>query len=288
MATDTNAGELVVLDGDGREQVVSDFGTLLARTASVQPLQELSATSADGYEVHGWTVKPAGTGPFPVLLSVHGGPFSQYGWTLFDEAQVYAGAGYAVVMGNPRGSSGYGEAHGRAIVADLGNLDHADLTALLDEALTDPDLDADRVGVMGGSYGGFMTTWMLGHSDRFRAGISERAVNAWDSFTGSSDIGWFFTEAYCGTDPDRQRAQSPLTYADDIRTPLLIIHSEQDWRCPLEQAQRLYQRLKRNGVETEMLVFPGESHELSRSGLPSHRVARFTAILDWWARHLRA
>ncbi|MBA2529154.1 MAG: S9 family peptidase [Euzebyales bacterium] len=288
VATDTSAGELVVLDADGGQRTVSDFGAALARATNLRPMEEITTHAADGYEVHGWIVKPAGTGPFPVLLNVHGGPFTQYGWTLFDEVQVYAGAGYAVVMGNPRGSSGYGEAHGRAIVGDMGNLDYADLSALLDHALTDPNLDAERVGVMGGSYGGFMTTWMLSHSDRFAAGISERACNAFDSLTGSSDIGWFFTDNYIGTDPERQRAQSPLTYADDITAPMLIIHSEHDWRCPLEQGQRLYERLLRNGVPTEMLLFPGEGHELSRSGLPSHRVARFEAILEWWGRHLQS
>ncbi len=286
VATDTSAGELVVVDGDGGERTLSDFGGALARATSLRPMVELDTTAPDGYPVHGWVVKPAGSGPFPVLLAIHGGPQTQYGWDLFDEAQVYAGAGYAVVLGNPRGSAGYGESHARAVVGDMGNRDVADLLALLDAALTDADLDGDRVGVMGGSYGGFMTTWLVGHDDRFRAAISERAVNAWDSFTGSSDIGWLFTDAYCGTDPQRQREQSPLTYADAITTPMLIIHSEHDWRCPVEQGQRLFERLLRNGVPAELLLFPGEGHELSRSGLPSHRVARFEAILDWWRRHL--
>ena len=295
----TSAGEVVVLrdrpEGSGepqggapvrRERTVTDFGALLARSASLRPMTELEATAPDGAKVHGWVVKPVGVGPFPVVLMVHGGPFAQYGWTLFDEAQVYAGAGYAVVMGNPRGSSGYGETHGRAIVGDFGNLDAIDVLALLDAALADPELDDDRVGVMGGSYGGFMTTWLVGHSDRFRAAISERACNAFDSFEGSSDIGWLFVSQYNGTDPERVRAQSPLTHVDRIRTPMLLIHSEHDWRCPLEQAQRLFVALKQREVEVELLLFPGEGHELTRSGLPSHRVARFEAVLDWWRRHL--
>ncbi|HZD68527.1 MAG TPA: S9 family peptidase [Actinomycetes bacterium] len=282
---DATMGEVVVLR-DGREVTVTDFGSLLARSTSLRPMVELSTSAPDAYPVHGWVVKPAGRGPFPVLLMIHGGPFTQYGYRLFDEAQIYAGAGYAVVMGNPRGSSGYGEAHGRAIVFDNGNLDSADVLALLDAALTDPDLDGDRVGVLGGSYGGFMTSWLVGHTDRFRAAISERAVNAFDSFEGSSDIGAKFLELYVGTEAEQVKVQSPLTYADKIDTPMLLIHSEEDWRCPLEQAQRLFVALKRRRAEVEMLVFPGESHELSRSGLPSHRVARFQAILDWWHRHL--
>jgi dipeptidyl aminopeptidase/acylaminoacyl peptidase len=271
----------------GRERTLTDLGAGLARSASLRPMEELEATAPDGAGVHGWVLKPAGTGPFPVVLMVHGGPFAHYGWTLFDEAQVYAGAGYAVVMGNPRGSAGYGESHGRAIVGDFGNLDSQDVLALLDAALEDPDLDGDRVGVMGGSYGGFMTSWLVGHTDRFRAAISERACNAFDSFEGSSDIGWFFVPQYNGTDPARVAAQSPLSYADRIRTPMLLIHSEQDWRCPIEQAQRLFVALKQRKVEVELLLFPGEGHELTRSGLPSHRVARFEAVLDWWRRHLK-
>jgi dipeptidyl aminopeptidase/acylaminoacyl peptidase len=287
VATGTSAGEVVVRDAAGAERVLTAHGDELARTVALRPLEEVATTAPDGHPVHGWVVRPAGTGPFPVLLAIHGGPHTQYGHVLFDEAQVYAGAGYAVVLGNPRGSQGYGEAHGRAVVHDMGGPDAADLLALLDAALADDDLDAGRVGIMGGSYGGFMTTLLAGRHDRFRAAISERALNAWDSFAGSSDIGSYFVDLYAGSDPERIAAQDPLRHADGITCPLLVIHSEQDYRCPLEQAQRLFERLKRNGVETEMLLFPGEGHELSRSGLPSHRVQRFEAILDWWERHLR-
>jgi dipeptidyl aminopeptidase/acylaminoacyl peptidase len=286
VAGPASAGELVALRGGARRQLTA-FGAELAERGEVRPMTELTATAPDGYPVHGWLVRPDGPGPHPVLLNIHGGPYRQYGWTLFDEAQVYAGAGYAVVMGNPRGSSGYGAAHGRAIRHAMGTVDADDLLALLDTALAEPDLDADRVGVMGGSYGGYMTTWLAAHAGhRFKAAIPERALTAWDSFTGSSDIGHFFTEAYAGTDPARIAAQSPLSFADKIDIPVLIIHSEHDWRCPVEQAQRLYVALKSRGVPTELLLFPGEGHELSRSGLPSHRLARFDAILDWWSRHL--
>lgn len=258
-------------------------------TGSAAPIdpEELDATSGDGYPVHGWLFRPTTKARrkrgHPVILMIHGGPYAQYSGNLFDEAQVLAGAGYAVVMGNPRGGTGYGAAHGRAVKEAIGTVDVADLTALLDHALTLPGLDDSRVGVMGGSYGGLMTTWLVGHTDRFTAAISERAVNAWDSFAGTSDIGWFFADEYAGA---YQHEQSPLTWADNIATPTFIIHSERDFRCPLEQAQRLYARLKKNGVPTKMLVFPGEGHELSRSGQPRHRVQRFEHILGWWAEHL--
>jgi dipeptidyl aminopeptidase/acylaminoacyl peptidase len=286
VADGTSAGELVALGADG-ERVLTDFGATLAAAAQPCPMEERTVHSPDGNEVHGWVVAPAGPGPFPVLLTVHGGPLTQYGYTLFDEAQVYAAAGYAVVLVNPRGSAGYGETHGRAVVHDVAAPAERDLLAFLDAALQDPRLDAGRVGVMGGSYGGLMTTWLAArHGGRFRAAISERSLNAPDSFLGSSDIGAWFIDAYLGAHPARVEAQSPLALADAIRIPTLIIHSEEDWRCPLEQAQRLFVALRRNGVDAELLLFPGEGHELSRSGLPSHRVARFEAILDWWARHL--
>jgi dipeptidyl aminopeptidase/acylaminoacyl peptidase len=282
-----SAGELVVVR-NGEVRKLTSFGPDFAAAAGICPVQEVTATAPDGYPVHGWVVRPAGSGPHPVLLMIHGGPFAQYTWSLSDEAQVYAGAGYAVVMGNPRGSSGYGQAHGRYVTGDVGERSAADLIALLDAALAEPGLDSSRVGVLGGSHGGYMTTWLAGRAGgRFRAAVSERAVNAIDSFSGSSDIGFWFARGLYGPDPAGWAAQSPLSNADSISTPMLIIHSEQDWRCPLEQAQRLFVALKLRGSPVEMLLFPGEGHELSRSGLPSHRVARFEAILEWFARWLK-
>lgn len=282
--TATCPGEVAVLE-EGEWRVLTDFNADFVRAARPLPMTELIASASDGYPVHGWLVLPEGPGPHPVLLAIHGGPFTQYGHVFFDEAQVYASAGYAVALVNPRGSSGYGEAHGRAVVGAMDGPAQGDLLAFLDTALQSPELDAGRVGVMGGSYGGFMTTWLAANAgDRFRAAISERALNAWDSFTGSSDIGWFFTSVYL--DKSDVAASSPLTYAERIEIPMLIIHSEQDWRCPVEQAQRLFVELKLREREVELLLFPGEGHELSRSGLPSHRLARFEAVLDWWSRHL--
>ena len=282
VSSPASAGELIALS-EGAERQLTSFAAI----PSPYPLAEVTATSSDGYPVHGWIVRPEGPGPHPVLLMIHGGPFTQYGWRLFDEAQMYAGAGYAVVMGNPRGSSGYGQAHGRSVIGDAATNPAADLLALLDAAVAEGGLDASRAGVLGGSYGGYMTTWLAAHhGERFQAAASERAVNAIDSFHGSSDIGWFFAAALWGADPAGWAKQNPLTYADQISVPMLIIHSEHDWRCPVEQAQRLFVALKLRGVPAEMLLFPAESHELSRAGRPSHRLARFEALLDWWSRHL--
>jgi dipeptidyl aminopeptidase/acylaminoacyl peptidase len=285
VAHDRSAGELIAITA-GERRLLTAFGRELGETGRVHRMRERTATAPDGYPVHGWITVPPGPGPHPVLLTVHGGPFAQYGWTLLDETQVYVSAGYAVVQCNPRGSSGYGAAHGRAIRGGWGDLDAADVLAFLDAALLEPGLDGDRVGIMGGSYGGYLTTLLIGRTSRFAAAISERAFNDPVSFVGSSDIGWYFPDLYLGTDPGQVAAQSALAGAGAITTPTLVIHSEQDWRCPLEQGARLYVELKRRDVPSELLLFPGEGHELSRSGRPRHRLARFEHILRWWARWL--
>ncbi|HEX2073755.1 MAG TPA: S9 family peptidase [Geodermatophilus sp.] len=285
VAHDRSAGELIAIS-PGRRRLLTGFGRRLGATGRVHRMQERTATAPDGYPVHGWVTTPEGPGPHPVLLTVHGGPFTQYGWNLFDETQLYVSAGYAVVQCNPRGSSGYGEAHGRAIRGAWGGADAADVLAFLDAALEDPALDGDRVGIMGGSYGGYLTSLLIGRTTRFAAAVSERAFNDPVSFVGSSDIGWYFAEQYLGDDPVRIAAQSPMANAGAITTPTLVIHAEQDWRCPLEQGTRLYVELKRRGVPSELLLFPGEGHELSRSGRPRHRLARFEHVLRWWSRWL--
>jgi dipeptidyl aminopeptidase/acylaminoacyl peptidase len=285
VAHDRSAGELIALT-PGRRRLLTAFGRRLGETGRVHRMRELTATAPDGTAVHGWVTTPPGPGPHPVLLSIHGGPFSQYGWTLFDETQVYVSAGYAVVQCNPRGSSGYGSAHGRAIQGAWGGVDADDVLAFLDAALREPGLDEDRVGIVGGSYGGYLTTLLIGRTTRFAAAVSERAFTDPVSFVGSSDIGWFFPDLYLGTDPERLTAQSALASAGAITTPTLVIHSEEDWRCPVEQGARLYVELKRRGVPSELLLFPGEGHEMSRSGRPRHRLARFEHILRWWARWL--
>lgn len=272
----------------GRSQaLLTDFAAALREVAAPAPARELVATSPDGQQVQGWVLVPEGAGPHPVLLNVHGGPYASYGPAFFDEVQVYLAAGYAVVYCNPRGSDSYGQAFGRAIQGDFGTLDRVDVMAFLDHALaTVPGLDADRVGVMGGSYGGYLTAWLIAHEHRFAAAIVERGYLDPRSFVGSSDIGWFFTPAYNTADPARQDAQSPLLLANQVTTPTLVLHSEDDLRCPISQAFRYYTELKLAGVDAELLVFPGETHELSRSGRPWHRRQRFEAILDWWQRHL--
>ena len=217
-----------------------------------------------------------------MILQIHGGPYASYGIHLFDETQVLVDAGYAVVYCNPRGSAGYGRAHGRSIRQAMGTLDFADVIDFLEGAVAaDQSLDGARVGVMGGSYGGYLTAWVIAHDHRFAGAIVERGFLDPVSFQGTSDIGSFFGDEYVGIDPDAIARQSPMAVVGQVTTPTLVIHSELDFRCPLEQATRYYSALKRQGTEAEMLVFPGEDHELTRVGpaAPPRRAVRRRARL---------
>jgi dipeptidyl aminopeptidase/acylaminoacyl peptidase len=276
--------------GEGR--VLTTFGARLRARAALLPVEEFTAKADDGYPLHGWVVRPEGRGPHPVLLHIKGGPFTQWGYTLngpasFEEAQMYATAGYAVVLGNPRGCSGYGQRHGLYAAPDLARRTAPDLLAILDTALEAPDLDASRVGVQGGSFGGYMAAWMAAHhGERFRAAMGERGCYAIDSHFGSADDGVNNSIALYGPDMERWSEISPLTYADRIDIPMMFIQSEDDRHTPMEQSQRMFVALRMRGVPAEILLFPGEGHDMSRTGLPSHRVARYEAILDWWSRHM--
>lgn len=287
---ESRVGDLALLT-DGELRWLTDVSERLRADGGLVPVIDVEASTPEGGVVHGWALLPDpteyGDGPHPVLLVIHGGPFAQFVGSFFDEAQVYAGAGYAVLMCNPRGSAGYGLDHGRAIRHAMGTVDADDVLTFLEHALGRDDLplDADRVGVMGGSYGGYMTALLTTRTDRFAAAIVERGYLDPDSFVGSSDIGWFFPGEYHGS-PEAAVAQSPMGQVARVTTPTLVIHSEADWRTPVEQGQRWFTALKMQGVHTELLLFPGEGHELSRSGRPRHRRARFEHILRWWSEHL--
>ena len=282
----TRPTELARVDA-GRLMQLTDFAQPLVAAATPLEPRELTVQGKNGNDVHGWVFVPKGAGPHPVLLNIHGGPFSNFNWSFFDEAQVYVRAGYAVVQCNPRGSASYGQEHGRAIKERMGMVDMADVLAFLEGACAQfKSLDGERVGVMGGSYGGYLTAWITAHDHRFAAAVVERGYLDPAAFVGTSDIGWFFSDVYVGVDPEQVEQQSPMAKVGQVRTPTLVIHSERDLRCPFEQAQRYFAALRRGGVTARMLVFPGENHELSRSGSPWHRRQRFEAILDWWAEQL--
>jgi dipeptidyl aminopeptidase/acylaminoacyl peptidase len=292
----TRPHELFAGDGTRITSVCDDF----VAGRGLGDAERFTAVSADGTEVDAWLVRPHGFDPkrrYPVLLTIHGGPFTQYDNGFFDEFQVYAGAGYCVLYSNPRGGSGHSEEWGRAICGPgggagpgWGTVDYEDLMGVVDTALERfPFLDADRLGVLGGSYGGYMTSWIVGHTNRFKAALSERAVNQLVSAFGSSDVFWIFERQFGGPmweHVDEWMRMSPSAYAREIETPVLVVHSENDLRCNVEQGEHLFTLLRLLGKEVEMLRFPGESHELSRSGSPVHRVQRFEAILEWFGRYL--
>ncbi len=294
-ASTTTLSELYV--GDDKRTAVG--AAYLGERAPLDA-ERYTAISKDGTEVGAWIVRPAGFDPskkYPALLSIHGGPFGQYGNKYFDEFQVYAGAGYVVLYANPRGSAGYSEEFARAIRGDggangpgWGSVDYEDCMAVVDGALQKFDfVDPDRLGVLGGSYGGYMTSWIVGHTNRFKAALSERAVNNMVSDLGSSDSAWSlkgYTGSWIFDDYEAHLKMSPTTYVREIETPLLIMHSENDLRCDIEQAEWLFTAMRILKKEVEMVRFPAESHELSRSGSPLHRVQRFQIILEWFGRYL--
>jgi dipeptidyl aminopeptidase/acylaminoacyl peptidase len=276
---------------DGVERRLTDLNGGFRETTTLTA-PERFVMDHDGVEIEGWVYLPEGDDTVPLLFNIHGGPATQYGYGFFDEFQVYAGAGYGVVAINPRGASGYGTAFVRAVVGAWREEmppDLVDLLAAPDAAASwFPRLDTERMGVMGGSYGGFATVMVASADHRYRSAVAERGLYVWASFGATSDIGTFFDGMYIRRGATREElwAASPLRHANSITTPTLVVHSETDWRCPIEQGEQLFALLQGNGVESEMVRFPGESHELSRGGKPKHRVERFEAILDWHARHL--
>lgn len=286
----------------GAERRVTELTASLRAEATLVEPERFVATSADGTEVECWAMAPldAGPGRHPTILNIHGGPFTQYGHVLFDEFQLQAAHGYGVVYCNPRGSSGYSEAWGRAVRwpeagddagSGWGGVDADDVLACVEEAADRFEwVDADRLGIQGGSYGGYLTSWIIGHDDRFTAAVSERAVNNLMTMESDSDIAGFFA-AYVGHDhlqrPELFARHSPITHVSDMTTPVLIVHSENDLRCPMSQAEELFVALKLLGRHPELVRFPEETHELSRSGSPAHRVMRAELILEWFDRYLR-
>ena len=278
--------------GESRERVLAAPNEEFLAERNVRCARRFKARSSEGApELDCWIITPEDTeAPLPSILQIHGGPTAMYTGTFFFEFQMLAANGYAVIFTNPRGSSGYGEDFRAAIAPGWGNLDYADVMACVDRALElHGELDVDRLGVAGGSYGGYMTNWIIGHTDRFSAAVTMRCVSNLYSFWGTSDIGFLWDERYGGHPwevPENYRQQSPITYLGDVTTPTLVIHSEEDHRCPMEQGEQVFATLKKQGVETEFLRYPGESHGLSRGGRPWHRIHRLEQIIQWFDRYI--
>lgn len=247
---------------------------------------------SEGMEIEGWVLLPKDYDPaktYPAVLDVHGGPKTVYGPVFYHEMQVWAGLGYFVFFANPKGGDGR-DNNFMDIRGDYGGTDYRNLMDFTDAVLKEwPQIDAARVCVTGGSYGGFMTNWIIGHTDRFCCAASQRSISNWLSFNGVSDIGYYFAPDQCGADfytqPEKLWEHSPVKYAADVHTPTLFIHSDEDYRCPLEQGLQMYTAIKAKGVPARLCLFHGENHELSRSGKPLHRVRRLTEITNWFEKY---
>lgn len=288
-------GELFLLEVTTGEtiQLTTANEKFLAEVTLSKP-EPLSFSASDGTVLNGWIMKPAQYEEgeqYPLIVEIHGGPHAMYANTYFNEFQILAAEGYGVLYINPRGSHGYGQQFVDAVRGDYGGSDFEDVMDAVDYAILNyAFIDENRLGVTGGSYGGFMTNWIVGHSDRFKAAVTQRSISNWISFYGVSDIGYYFTEWQVKTDLseiEKLWKHSPLAYAGKINTPLLILHSEKDYRCPIEQAEQLYIALKRQGKQTKLIRFPESNHELSRSGKPNLRIKRLEYLTEWFNEYLK-
>ncbi|MFQ5613027.1 MAG: S9 family peptidase [Anaerolineae bacterium] len=281
-------------EGNGPRRL-TDVNAALLQEIDLGEMEEVWFKGADDNDLQGWILKPPGFDPsqkYPSILEIHGGPRVQYGHNFMHEFYYLAAHGYVVYFCNPRGGQGYGEAHSRSIWNNWGTVDYADLMAWADYLARQPYIDPDRMGVTGGSYGGYMTNWIIGHTDRFKAAVTQRCVSNLISMYGSSDFNWAFQSEF-GEEPPWENLenywrQSPMKYIGHVKTPTLVIHSEQDLRCAIEQGEQVFVALKRLGVETELIRFPDESHELSRGGRTDRRIARLRYIRGWFDRFLGA
>ena len=289
-----NPGELYkqTISTGERVALTSVNKSYLEEVELVKP-EAIVYKGAKGWDVHGWLMKPAGYEDgqkYPLIVEIHGGPAAMYANSFFHEMQLLAAQGYGVLYVNPRGSHGYSQEFVDAVRGDYGGADYEDIMAGLEYVLGENDwIDADRLGVTGGSYGGFMTNWIVGHTTKFKAAVTQRSISNWISFYGVSDIGYYFNDWQHSADMNDVEKLwdiSPLKYAKNIETPLLILHGEKDFRCPIEQAQQLYITLKSMGKETEFVRFPDADHNLSRTGTPNLRIARLDEITDWFAKYL--
>ena len=275
----------------GRERVVTSLNEGVYGAVRVVKPQSVTFKASDGEPVEGWVMLPEGKGRVPGILYVHGGPKTAFGYSYMHEFQAFAGAGYAVVYFNPRGSDGYSEKFAD-IRGKYGSRDFDDLMEGLDYVLKKyPRIDGERLAIAGGSYGGFMTNWAVGHTTRFKAAVTDRSISSWISFWGTSDIGPHFTVDQAGGDPwnaeEKLLSDSPLRYAPNVETPLMLVHSMEDYRCWMVEGLQFFTALKRLGKEAELVLFPGENHDLSRTGKPKHRVARLGHYIRWFDEHLK-
>lgn len=290
--------EIHLIEAGQDEIVLTRFNEALLGELAMSLPEELSVEHG-GVRIQSWVMRPAGPATaapgvkVPAVLEIHGGPHAMYGWGYFHEFQVLASRGYAVIFANPQGSTGYDQSYTEALRGAWGEVDHPQQMAVVDTAIAHARLDPQRLGVAGGSYGGFMTNWVIGHTDRFRAAVTQRTISNMYSMYGTDDIAVISMFHEIGGAPwdspemtRRYMELSPITYVKDITTPLLILHAEEDYRCPMEQAEQLYLALKQLGREVEFVRFPDESHGLTRGGKPKHRIEHMRRLVGWFEHHM--
>ncbi len=275
----------------GEEKACTSYNTWLSAYTLSTP-EHMTVVAAEDVTVDGWVMKPIGYEKgkrYPAILDIHGGPKTVYSDVFYNEMQYWANQGYFVFFANPRGSDGKGNGFSD-IRGQYGSIDYDDLMAFTDQVLKNhPEIDEAQLFVTGGSYGGFMTNWIIGHTDRFKAAASQRSIANWLTEYGVTDIGYYFvpdqTQATPWKNFEALWAQSPLKYADRVKTPTLFIHSDQDYRCWIPEAYQMFTALKDHGVPSKLCVFKGENHELSRSGKPKHRLRRIREITEWFDQY---
>ncbi len=281
------------MDSENSRRLTAINGQLL-NSLDLGEVEEVWFEGADGNKLQGWILTPPGfddTKTYPSIFEIHGGPRVQYGHFFMHEFYYLAAQGYVVYFCNPRGGQGYGEEHAKSIWNNWGTVDYEDLMAWTDYIAQKPYIDTERMGVTGGSYGGYMTNWIIGHTDRFEAAVTQRSVSNLISMWGSSDFNWAFQNEFGKNPPwenlDNYWQQSPMKYIGNATTPTLVIHSENDLRCAIEQGEQAFIALKILGVDTEMVRFPDEPHGLSRGGRTDRRIERLKHIQRWFDRYLK-
>ncbi len=288
--------EVYVCPSKGESKRITTIHDKWLDEVQVAPTREIRYAAPDGQEIQGWIVEPPDFDPaekWPLALNVHGGPHVM--WTpaahaMWLEWQLHAARGYVVFFCNPRGSDGYGDAFRTAIQNDWGEADMDDILSGVDAVVAEGYIDPKRMAVTGGSYGGFMTAWIIGHDQRFAAAVSQRGVYQLMSFYGTSDVprlieGEFETMAF--DDPDKMWKYSPFAYVRNMKTPVLLIHSDNDFRVPISDAEQLFTALKKLNRKVEFVRYPREGHELSRSGEPKHRIDRLERMTGWFDKYCK-
>jgi len=291
---DVKLQELYELE-DSEEKQLTTFNEWVIEEKTLSKSERITFLGKGEIEIEGWVMKPVNfdeNKKYPAILDIHGGPKTVYGGDVFfHEMQYWANEGYVVMFCNPRGSDGRGDEFAD-IRGKYGTIDYEDIMDFVDKVLEKfTFIDGDRIGVTGGSYGGYMTNWIIGHTDKFKAAVSQRSIANWIAKFGTTDIGYYFVEdqqaATPWSDYEKLWFHSPMKYADNVKTPTLFIHSEEDYRCWLAEGLQMFTSLKYNGVESKLVMFRGENHELSRSGKPKHRIRRLKEITTWFDSHLK-